>query len=151
MCNNGICHMNRNSRWNFATTAEGIILAKDPLGYGRIPFAWNSPRVTFFYSDTWSSQFLTWQLITVHYNTTDFNTAMYYLTWLLIPHDKNPLYGISLYHLFYRRLKRHINTLLNSYVANINKSANISYSTLLPNGITTTISSYTVNCIVGKF
>ena len=27
-------------------------------------------------------------------NTVDFNTAMYYLTRLLIPRDKNPLYGI---------------------------------------------------------
>ena len=56
--------------------------------------AWNIPRVTFFYSDTWSSRFLTWQLIMVHLNTADFNTAMYYLLRLLIPLNKNLLYGM---------------------------------------------------------
>ena len=59
--------LSREQKGITATIAEeGITLAKDPLGSGRGCFCLNSPRVTMFCTDTQSSQFLTWRLITVH-------------------------------------------------------------------------------------
>ena len=71
---------------------EGITLAKDPLRSWIGPFAWNSARVTLFWSDTRSSI----SNVTINngaLNRADFNVAMYYLTRLLIPRNKNLLYG----------------------------------------------------------